>query len=46
MREDRGFACANRKSFKAQNESMSGENASINCEHGPAHRLRNSAQYA
>lgn len=36
---------ANRKAFKAQKESMYGENASINSQHGPAHLLRNSEQY-
>ena len=36
---------ANRKVFKAQKESMYGENAAINEVHGPAWMLRNSAKY-
>ena len=32
---------ANRKQYKAQKESMYGENAAINDVHGPAHLLRN-----
>ena len=31
---------ANRKAYKAQKESMYGENAAINDVHGPAHLLR------
>lgn len=33
---------ANRKNYKAQKESMYGENAAINAVHGPAYMLRNS----
>jgi len=36
---------ANRKAFKAQKESMYGENAAINEVHGPAWMLRNSDKY-
>lgn len=36
---------ANRKVFKAQKESMFGENAAINEVHGPAWMLRNSEKY-
>jgi enoyl-CoA hydratase/carnithine racemase len=36
---------ANRKAFKAQKESMYGENAAINAVHGPAYMLRNSEKY-
>jgi enoyl-CoA hydratase/carnithine racemase len=36
---------ANRKEYKAQKESIYGENASINVEHGPAYMLRNSEKY-
>lgn len=36
---------ANRKVFKAQKESMFGENAAINEVHGPAWMLRNSDKY-
>jgi enoyl-CoA hydratase/carnithine racemase len=36
---------ANRKVFKAQKESMYGENAAINAVHGPAYMLRNSDRY-
>lgn len=36
---------ANRKAFKAQKESMYGENAAINEVHGPAWMLRNSDRY-
>ncbi len=36
---------ANRKEYKAQKESMYGENAAINNVHGPAYMLRNSDQY-
>jgi enoyl-CoA hydratase/carnithine racemase len=36
---------ANRKVFKAQKESMYGENAAINAVHGPAYMLRNPDQY-
>lgn len=36
---------ANRKAYKAQKESMYGENAAINEVHGPAWMLRNSDKY-
>ncbi len=36
---------ANRKVYRAQKESMYGENAALNHPHGPAYMLRNSAQY-
>ena len=36
---------ANRKVFKAQKESLYGENAAINEVHGPAYMLRNSEKY-
>lgn len=36
---------ASRKVYRAQKESMYGENAAINNVHGPAYMLRNSAQY-
>ncbi|MCP4003650.1 MAG: enoyl-CoA hydratase/isomerase family protein [bacterium] len=36
----------NRTAFKGMKERVYGENASINCAHGPAHMLRNSGQYA
>ena len=36
---------ANRKVYQAQKESIYGENAAINCPHGPAYMLRHSAQY-
>lgn len=36
---------ANRKVFKAQKESLYGENAALNDAHGPAYMLRNSEQY-
>lgn len=36
---------ANRDSFKAQKESIYGENAAINEVHGPAYMLRNSEKY-
>ena len=35
----------NREAFKAQKESLYGENAAINEVHGPAYMLRNSEQY-
>ena len=37
---------ANRKNYKAQKESLYGENAAINAVHGPAYMLRNSDQYS
>ncbi len=37
---------ANRDQFKAQKESMYGENAAINQVHGPAYMLRNSELYS
>ena len=36
---------ANRKAFKAQKESLYGENAAINAVHGPAYMLRNSEKF-
>ncbi len=36
---------ANRKNYKAQKESLYGENAAINAVHGPAYMLRNSELY-
>lgn len=36
---------ANRKEYKAQKESMYGENAAINQVHGPAYMLRNSDKF-
>ena len=35
----------NRANFRAQKESLYGENAAINSEHGPAHMLKNSEQF-
>ena len=35
----------NRANFGAQKESLYGENAAINLEHGPAHMLKNSEQF-
>ena len=35
----------NRANFRAQKESLYGENAAINLEHGPAHMLKNSEQF-
>lgn len=37
---------ANRRAYKAQKESMYGENAAINGVHGPAYMLRNSDKYS
>ena len=34
-----------RSNFQAQKESLYGENAAINLEHGPAHMLKNSEQF-
>ena len=36
---------SNRANFRAQKESLYGENAAINIEHGPAHMLKNSEQF-
>jgi enoyl-CoA hydratase/carnithine racemase len=36
---------ANRKVYRAQKESLYGENAAINTPHGPAYMLRHAAQY-
>ncbi len=36
---------ANRKVFKAQKESLYGENAAINAVHGPAYMLRNAREF-
>ena len=36
---------SNRVNFRAQKESLYGENAAINLEHGPAHMLKNSEQF-